>query len=289
MKKIIIALTIFFLSITNIWSEVQMGGSFESRAWYSDETVSTNMLLRNWFRVPLEDDHSFIFQTAILTFQNGISLTPDAGLSFFGDSLILGTNMNFVLDSNQDELEFMINQGMFVNVLNEWKHFSFDVRGEHRFDYVSSFPQNRGRITANTFFHIREDEHVRPYPWTITLGPEFSWRYAFNQDENYYRDILTQGTKFEYKALSQGEDDSFPRAWNPSQSITFVNRWERQEYGVNSFDWVWDPSVRMDFSIEPIKNLRLSSYADIPLIDIDHELYRENQFSIGLSLRVRLY
>lgn len=289
MKKIIVILVTFLLSATNVWSDVQMGGSFEGRAWYSNESVSMDMLVRNWFRVPLEENHSFIFQTAFLTFQNGVSLTPEVSLSFFRDALLLGTNASFVLDSSQDELEFMIDQGMFVNIFYGWKHFSFDVRGEHRFDYLSSFPQNRGRINANTFFHIREKEHVRPYPWTITLGPDFSWRYAFNEDEHYYRDIVTLGAKFEYKAMSQGEDDSFPRSWNPTQSITFVNRWEQQEYGVHSFGWVWDPSVRLDFSIEPIENLRLSSYADVPIMNINHELYRERQLSIGLNLRMRLY
>lgn len=291
MKKTMVFLVVFFLFIMPAWAEsenIRMGGSLSSSVGFTGDNVSVSIGFLPWFRIPVGEEHDLDIVAGIWGRSDSITASPEVTLSMFRNVFLVGSYANLGFDFSGNEPNFFARQAFFGELGYEWKHFSFKVGGEHELDYLA--PSERLNVlTGSTLFHIRDGEHTRPYPWTITIGPDVVWFYSFNEDDHYYRDIVILNTRFEIRSMSQGDNDEFPRNWSPRQTITFVNRFDRQEWLENSYDWVWNPSVRLEFSVNPLENLRLGASTTIPVTWKGQESYSFQQFSASINARVQLY
>lgn len=285
MKKIIIFLIVFSLLTVNMFadssSNVKTGGSIATNLNFANEAASVSVGFLPWFHFPIGDEHSLTISTPFWGSSDYILTSPGLTLSMLRNVFHLGTFATLGFDFYENEANFIARQGFFGEIGYEWKHFSFMIEGESEINYLN-LSETLTVVSANTLFHIRDEDHTRPYPWTITLGPEFSWLYSSDEDENYYRDIITLELGFELESIAQGSEDYFPRSWSPRQKISFVNQFDRQEWLENSFDWVWEPSIRAELSISPLDDLSILAHANIPLTDAE-------SISAGISARVRLY
>lgn len=299
-NKFLIFTTIFILVVSGIiYGEQQneKGGIVGATTEFSENEISVSLEFIPYWILGLDENrnHNLIFSLRgkVDSGNDEFTISPELRLSLFRNVLMLGTYLPLGFEVNEtyeetEEVKFIARQGVWMDVGKEWKHFSTNAVVDYEFDYINR-PERSVSVLYNAYFHIREEEHIHPYPWTISFGPEFEWNYSFNEKDNYYRDQIFLGLRTEYKGMSQGQDDNFPRSWSPLLAFTFLNKWDQQEYGLWSYEWIWDPSLKFEMGVRPTEQLRLSVFSQIPLRNVEHEIYGGEKARVGLNLRMQLY
>ena len=247
--------------------ETIYGGNLNIGSQITSEELGVYMeFVPYWIR-PFgeEQQHDFIFALRTFAGEDLLSVTPEFSLTLFNNLLFVGTAFPLGFDFSEEEsADFVAMQNVWVDAGYAWRFASVGARADYEIEYTN-IPEQSVAIGANAYWHFREKGHEFPYPWTITVGPDAQWVYSFNNDEDFARDQVFLGARAEFQQMAQGNEDYFPRAWSPMFAMTFMNKWEQQSFGVNSYEWVWDPSLVFEVGLNPLQGLDFNFTAQIPI------------------------
>ena len=270
--------------------ETIYGGTLNVGTKVSEEELGVYMEFVPYWITPFGNDqaHDFIFALRTFAGDDLLSTTPEFSLTLFNNLLFVGTSFPLGFDfSDEEEVNFTALQRTWVDVGYAWKFASLNARAEYEVEYTN-LPEQNVSVSGTAYWHFRDRDHNYPYPWTISLGPEAEWNYSFNDEDNFSRDQISLGARAEFKGMAQNDDD-FPRAWSPMFAMTFLNRWEQQEWEMNSYEWVWDPAMVFEVGLNPLTGINFNLFTEVPIGSISNDVYVKNTFNVRAQLSLALY
>ena len=270
--------------------ETIYGGTLNVGTQVSEEELGVYMEFVPYWITPFGSDqaHDFIFALRTFAGDDLLSTTPEFSLALINNLVFVGTSFPLGFDfSDEEDVEFTTLQKAWTDVGYAWKFASLSARVEYEVEYTN-LPEQNVSISSNAYWHFRDRDHNYPYPWTITVGPNAKWAYSFNNDESFARDQIFLGARVEFQSMAQ-TDDEFPRAWSPLFAMTFLNRWEQQEWEMNSYEWIWDPAMVFELGLNPLTGIDFSFFAEVPIGNVSNDVYVRNELNFKLQLSAGLY